>query len=100
MEEPKLPKFDYYLDESDPDVVELCAARTAPSSRLSAPGGHQGGHRGGRQRGLPSSPVASACGREEREAEEYRQQWEREDRLRGEEKEVANRQEAYKSFRQ
>jgi hypothetical protein len=23
MEEPKLPKFDYYLDESDPDVVVL-----------------------------------------------------------------------------
>jgi hypothetical protein len=23
MEEPKLPKFDYYLDESDPDVVIL-----------------------------------------------------------------------------
>jgi hypothetical protein len=23
MEEPKLPKFDYYLDESDPDIVIL-----------------------------------------------------------------------------
>jgi hypothetical protein len=23
VEEPKLPKFDYYLDESDPDVVVL-----------------------------------------------------------------------------
>jgi hypothetical protein len=23
MEEPKLPQFDYYLDESDPDVVVL-----------------------------------------------------------------------------
>jgi len=23
MEEPKLPKFDYYLDESDPDTVVL-----------------------------------------------------------------------------
>jgi hypothetical protein len=23
MEEPKLPKFDYHLDESDPDVVVL-----------------------------------------------------------------------------
>jgi hypothetical protein len=23
MEEPRLPKFDYYLDESDPDVVLL-----------------------------------------------------------------------------
>jgi hypothetical protein len=23
MEEPKLPKIDYYLDESDPDVVVL-----------------------------------------------------------------------------
>ena len=23
MKEPKLPKFDYYLDESDPDVVVL-----------------------------------------------------------------------------
>jgi hypothetical protein len=23
MEEPRLPKFDYYLDESDPDVVVL-----------------------------------------------------------------------------
>jgi hypothetical protein len=23
MEEPKLPKFDYYLDESDPDILVL-----------------------------------------------------------------------------
>jgi hypothetical protein len=23
MDEPKLPKFDYYLDESDPDIVVL-----------------------------------------------------------------------------
>jgi hypothetical protein len=38
MEEEMLPKFDYYLDESDPDVV-FCVARTAHSLRPSAPEG-------------------------------------------------------------
>src|SRR5215216_1927909 len=38
MEEPKLPKFDYYLDESDPDVVVLCRQDGAFVAAFSARG--------------------------------------------------------------
>jgi hypothetical protein len=48
-DEPLLPKFDYYLDESDPDIIVLRRQDGAFVAAFSARGGHQGGHRGGRQ---------------------------------------------------
>jgi hypothetical protein len=45
MNEPKLPKFDYYLDESDPDVVILRRQDGAFVAAFSARGGNQGGYR-------------------------------------------------------
>jgi hypothetical protein len=51
MEERMLPKFDYYLDESDPDVVIL---RRQDGSFVGASvlGGHKEGHCGVCQGGL------------------------------------------------
>ena len=57
---PLLPKFDYYLDESDPDVLVLRRRGGAVVAAFSA-GGHQGGHRRGRQGGLPG-PAPGARG--------------------------------------
>jgi hypothetical protein len=33
VDEVKLPKFSYYLDESDPPTFSCCAARTARATR-------------------------------------------------------------------
>ncbi len=38
MEEHRLPKFDYYLDESDPDIVILCRQDGAYVAPFSASG--------------------------------------------------------------
>ena len=38
MEEPMLPKFEYYLDESDPDVVVLRRQDGTPVAVFSARG--------------------------------------------------------------
>ena len=38
MEEEKLPKFDYYLDESDPDIVVLRRQDGAFAAAFSAQG--------------------------------------------------------------
>jgi hypothetical protein len=51
-EEQLFPKFDYYIDESDPDVVVLRRQGGSFVAAFSARGGHEGGHRGGRQGGL------------------------------------------------
>jgi hypothetical protein len=53
VEDKVLPGFDYYLDESDPDVVVVLREDGAfAADRIQRPRGHQGGHRGGRQGGL------------------------------------------------
>ena len=38
MEEPKLPKFDYYLDQSDPDILVLSRQDGAFVAAFSAQG--------------------------------------------------------------
>ena len=38
MEEPRLPKFDYYLDQSDPDIVVLRRQDSAFAAAFSARG--------------------------------------------------------------
>ena len=42
-DEPLLPKFDYYLDESDPDIVVLCRQDCAFAAAFSAQGATRGG---------------------------------------------------------
>jgi hypothetical protein len=51
-DEPLLPKFDYYIDESDPDILVLRRQDGAFRGSLQRKRGHEGGHRGGRQGGL------------------------------------------------
>ncbi len=61
MEVPLLPKFDYYLDESDPDVVILRRQDGAFVAAFSErKRGYKGGHRGGRQGGLREADEANA----------------------------------------
>jgi hypothetical protein len=43
MEEHRLPKFDYYLDESDPDVLILCRQDGAYVAPFSASGATRNG---------------------------------------------------------
>ncbi len=38
VEEKMLPKFDYYLDESDPDIVVLCRQDSSFAAAFSAQG--------------------------------------------------------------
>jgi hypothetical protein len=45
VEELRFPKFDYYLDESDPDIVILRRQDGAFVAAFSARGCHQRGHR-------------------------------------------------------
>jgi hypothetical protein len=52
MEELSFPKFDYFLEESDPDVVILRRQNGSFVAAFSAARGHEGGHRRGRQGGL------------------------------------------------
>jgi hypothetical protein len=45
MEERKLPKFDYYLDESDPDILVLCRQDATVVGMFSASGATKEGIR-------------------------------------------------------
>jgi hypothetical protein len=56
-----LPKFDYHLDESDPDVAVLRRDDGAFVAAFSARGGHRGGHNPGREGRLPG-PARGARG--------------------------------------
>jgi hypothetical protein len=51
-DEPLLPKFDYYIDESDPDIIVLRRQDGSFVAAFSAQGATQGGYRGGRRGGL------------------------------------------------
>jgi hypothetical protein len=53
VEEALLPKFDYHIDESDPDLVVLRRQDGAFVAAFQRPRGDQGGHLGGRKGGLP-----------------------------------------------
>jgi hypothetical protein len=66
MDEKMHPKFDYYVDKSDPDIVVLRRQEGSFVAAFSARGGHEVGYRGGRQgglrqagRGSPSLPTGS-----------------------------------------
>ena len=52
MEVKTLPKFEYYIDKSDPDIVVLRRQDGSFVAAFSARGATKGGYRGGRQGGL------------------------------------------------
>jgi len=53
MQEVRFATFDYYLDESDPNVVVLRRQDGSFVAVFSARGGHRGGHRRRRLGALP-----------------------------------------------
>ena len=49
MDEEMLPKFNYYIDESDPDIVVLRRQDGSFAAAFSTKGEHDRGYRGGHQ---------------------------------------------------